>query len=383
MLTAELIDDVAGLEPWTEAWDELAVELSQPCSSPKWMLPWWKHARTGHAELRTVVVREGDSLVGLAPYFVQIGRYGLAEYRVLSAGAAHRIGPLAKPGREREVADAIASTIAAARPRPASFIFEGISEDSEWPALVRDAWPGSLGTRMRTGVTLEAPTLDMTVDADYEAWFSSRSSNFRQQMRRKGRQMEGRGGRIRMATTQEEASADLEAMFVFHRDRWAERGLAGSLKHGTEDQMREAVSLLLPEQRARLWTIECEGKPVCIQYFTVAGGELTYWGGGFDPTWDDLQPGQLAILAAVEDAFGRGEKRIDFGGGDQRYKGRFANGDSPLAWTTIFPRNARYPVTRAQLLPKQAKFAARGLARRLPEPMQDRLKRLRTRAAHG
>ena len=376
MLTAELIDDPAGLEPWTEAWDRLAVELSQPCSSPKWMLPWWKHAVSGQAELRSVVVREGDELVGLAPYFVQIGNYGLAEYRVLSAGAAHRIGPLAKPGREREVAEAIATTIAAARPRPSSFIFEGIDDDSAWPSLVREAWPGALGSHIRTGVKLEAPTLDLTVDADYEAWFSSRSSNFRQQMRRKGRQMDGRGGRIRMATTEEEARGDMEAMFVFHRERWAERGLEGSLKHGTEDQMREAILLLLPEQRARLWTIEADGKPVCIQYFTVAGGELTYWGGGFDPEWEDLQPGQLAILAAVEDAFGRGEKRIDFGGGDQRYKGRFANGDHPLAWTTIFPRNQRYPLTRAQLLPKQLKFAARGLARRLPEDTQERIKRL-------
>src|SRR5437763_2128442 len=107
MLTADLVDDPAGLEPWRSAWDELAVELAQPCSSPEWMLPWWRHAVPGVAELRTVVVREGDSLVGIAPYFAQIGKLGLAEYRVMSAGAAHRIGPLAKPGREAEVAAAL------------------------------------------------------------------------------------------------------------------------------------------------------------------------------------------------------------------------------------------------------------------------------------
>jgi len=375
MLTAELIDDPAGLEPWVSAWDELAVELSQPCSSPYWMLPWWRHCRTGQAELRTVVVRDGDALVGLAPYFVQIGRAGLAEYRVLSAGAAHRIGPLARPGREREVASSIASAIASARPLPSSFIFEGIDQDSAWPGLIRDAWPGAFGSSLYTGVVLEAPTLDLT-DPDFDTWFNGRSSNFRQQMRRKGRQMEQRGGQIRMARSEEEASRDLEAMFVYHRERWAEKGDVGSLKQGTEDQLREAVMALLPSERARLWTIEADGRPVCVQHFTVAGGELTYWGGGFDPDWDDLQPGQLAILEAVRDSFARGEKRIDFGGGDQRYKGRFANGDHPLAWTTIYPRNRRYPVTRAQLMPKQARFAARGLVRRLPSEHQERLKRL-------
>jgi CelD/BcsL family acetyltransferase involved in cellulose biosynthesis len=375
MLSAELIDDPAGLEPWVDAWDELAVELAQPCSSPHWMLPWWRHSVTGRAELRSVVVRDGDSLVGLAPYFVQLGKAGLAEYRVLSAGAAHRIGPLARPAREREVAEAIASTMASARPSPSSFIFEGIDQGSAWPSLVRDAWPGGLGSHMRTGVVLEAPTLTLS-DPDFDTWFAGRSSNFRQQMRRKGRQLEQRGGRIRLAVSQEEASRDLEAMFAQHRQRWEEKGEEGSIKQGTEDQMREAVSRLLPLERARLWTIEAEGKPVCVQYFTVAGGELTYWGGGFDPEWEEFQPAQQAILAAVQDAFARGERRIDFGGGSQRYKGRFANGDNPIAWVTIFPRNRRYVVTRAQLFPKHARFAARGLARRLPPERQEQLKRL-------
>jgi CelD/BcsL family acetyltransferase involved in cellulose biosynthesis len=380
MLSAELIDDVAGLEPWVEAWDRLAVELAQPCGSPHWMLPWWRHAVQGRAELRSVVVRESDELVGLAPYFVQLGSHGLAEYRVLSAGAAHRIGPLAKPGREQEVAEAIAETIAGARPQPSSFIFEGVDAESRWPSLVRDVWPGALGSRLRTTVVMEAPTLTLS-DPDFDTWFASRSSNFRQQMRRKGRQAEGRGGQVRMARSEEEASRDLEAMFAYHRDRWAERGLEGSLKPGIEEQMREAVARLLPLERARLWTIEADGKPVCIQYFTVAGGELTYWGGGFDPEWEDFQPAQLAILEAVKDAFARGERRVDFGGGDQRYKGRFANGDDPIAWTTIFPRNRRYPITRAQLLPKQARFAVRGLARRLPDDTQERIKRVMRRGA--
>ena len=374
MLTAELIDDPSGLEPWVGAWDQLAVELSSPCSSPHWMLPWWRHAVTGRAELRSVVVREGDSLVGLAPYFVQLGRAGLAEYRVLSAGAAHRIGPLAKPGREREVAEAIASAMASARPSPSSFIFEGINQGSAWPSLVRDAWPGGFGSHLRTGVVMEAPTLTLT-EPDFDTWFAGRSSNFRQQMRRKGRQMEQRGGRIRMATTQEEASRDLEAMFVQHRERWEERGEPGLDQEGNRGPHARGRSRLLPMERARLWTIEADGKPVCVQYFTVAGGELTYWGGGFDPEWEDLQPAQQVILAAVEDAFARGEHRIDFGGGNQRYKGRFANGDDPIAWISI-SATAATRLRAAQLLPKQMRFAARGPARRLPEEHQERLKRL-------
>ena len=356
MLTADLIDDPAGLEPWSEAWDRLAVELSQPCSSPKWMLPWWRHAVPGHAELRTVVVRDGDELVGLAPYFVQLGPLGLAEYRVLSAGAAHRIGPLAKPGREGEVAGLVAETTAAASPQPSSFIFEGINASSDWPQRIRGAWPGALGSRIYTQVTMEAPTLNLD-DPDFDTWFGWASSNFRQQMRRKGRQMADRGGRSH-GSHPEQASADLEAMFVYHRDRWEKRGEQGSIKHGTEDHLREAVSLLLPDERARLWTIEADGKPVCVpQYFTVAGGELTYWGGGFDPDCgDDLQPAQLTILAAVENAFERGDRRVDFGGGEQRLQGAV--------------RNQRRPPDRLDHdLPPQQRYATRSRCAQ-PSPIE-------------
>jgi CelD/BcsL family acetyltransferase involved in cellulose biosynthesis len=131
-----------------------------------------------------------------------------------------------------------------------------------------------------------------------------------------------------------------------------------------------------PAGRFRLWRIEVDGEPVCVQLFLVAGGQLTYWGGGFDPAWGDVQPAQLSILAAVEDAFARGERRIDFGGGDQRYKWRFADRDEPVAWVSLFPRNRRYLLTRLQLLPKESRQTARGLARRMPERWQERLRRL-------
>lgn len=380
MLTADLIDDPAGLEPWRAAWDRLAVEAGEPCSAPAWMIPWWRHAVPGRGELRTVVVREGEQLVGIAPYYVQLGSLGLAEYRVLSAGEAHRVGPLAAQGREEEVAGLIAETMAAARPRPSSFLFEGLDESSRWAELVARAWPGSLPAKLRTAFQMEAPTLKLT-GTDYDSWFSSRSSNFRQQMRRKGRQAEGRGGAISLVRTQEEADRALEAMFRLHRARWSSRGLEGSLKDGTEEHLREVVAELLPLERARLWMIEADGEPVCVQFFIVAGGELNYWGGGFEPSWDDLQPGQLAINAAVRDAFERGERRVDFGGGALRYKWRFSNGDDPVVWRGVFPRNLRYPLTRAQLLPKRARHAVRTVAREhLPESALDQLRRLRGRA---
>ncbi len=375
MSSVELIEQEAALERWRAGWDRLAVACGQPYCAPGWMLAWWRNAVGGTAALRTVVVHEGEELVGIAPYFAQIGRAGLAEYRIMGAGGAHRIGPLASPGREPEVARAVAEALAAATPRPSSFLLEGADRASPWPELVRAAWPGPLRPRRAIGHVMSAPTLALE-GMDYEEWFASRSSNFRQQMRRKGRQLVARGGNIRLAASAAEQAGDLEAMVRLHHLRWAGKGGSGVLTPRVEAALREAAPALLDGQRLRLWSIEVAGEPICVQLFVAAGGELAYWGGGFDPAWEDLQPAQQAILAAVRDSFERGERRIDLGGGDQRYKRRFADRDEPIAWISLFPRNRRYPLTRMQLLPGESRQSARALARRLSPERQERLKRL-------
>jgi CelD/BcsL family acetyltransferase involved in cellulose biosynthesis len=374
--SAELIEDLNALERHSAGWDRLAVELGHPYCSPAWMLAWWRHAVHGRAVLRTVVVHEGEELIGLAPYFAQMGRAGLAEYRIIGGGGAHRLAPLARPGREAEVAAAIAQTLAGATPRPSSFLLEGIDDASSWPQLVRAAWPGALRPSRHVGYTLTAPTLSLE-GLDYERWFAARSSNFRQQMRRKGRRMAARGGHLRMAASSDELERDIEAMVRLHHMRWSERGGSGVMNAGVEAALREAIPRMAAGERARLWTIEADGEPVCVQLFLAAGGRLAYWGGGFDPAWEDVHPAQLAILAAVRDAFSRDERTIDFGGGDQPYKWRFADRDEPVTWVSLFPRNRRYPLTRLQLLPKESRQRMRALARRLPESLQERLRRTR------
>ena len=47
---------------------------------------------------------------------------------------------------------------------------------------------------------------------------------------------------------------------------------------------------------------------------------------------------------------------------------------------TQFPRERRYLLTRAQLMPKQTRYAVRELARRLPAERQEQLKRLLRRS---
>ena len=101
-------------------------------------------ARPQRAQLRVVLVLDGDELVGVAPYFAGRERTGRIDYRLLASGFSHPLDILAAAGREADVATAVAAALARARPRPSLVTFEGLSVGSSWPAEFRSHWPGRL-----------------------------------------------------------------------------------------------------------------------------------------------------------------------------------------------------------------------------------------------
>src|SRR5919107_2433683 len=113
--------------------------------------------------------------------------------------------------------------------------------------------------------------------------------------------------------------------------------------------LREAAPTLLDGGHLRLVVIEVDGRPITAQVFLGAGGEVTWWLGGFDEAWRSCQPSHQALLHAIADAFGRGDRRFDLGSGGQRYKYSFADGEDRLVWAHVLPPGAGAFVRRAPL----------------------------------
>ena len=117
MLISELITSLPALAAVEAEWDGLAIVCALPLMAPALILAWWRHLAPPGAQPRAVVVRDGDQLVGLAPFFVEPdARRGRVDYRL--PGIEVRLAPLAVPGREWEVAAAIGRELASARPLP-------------------------------------------------------------------------------------------------------------------------------------------------------------------------------------------------------------------------------------------------------------------------
>jgi CelD/BcsL family acetyltransferase involved in cellulose biosynthesis len=379
VLETELIDDPAALEALAPAWDALAVANRQPLAAPAWMLGIWRHLPPQNGLLRAVVVRDGDELVGIAPCFANCGRRARVDYSLLS-GAMPRVSPLAVPGREWEVAEALAGALAQADPLPDVIALESAPLASHWPLALREGWPGRVRPTARQYFVQPSLTTVLSGDS-FDDWLATKSSNFRGQIRRARRQFEAAGGSVRLSTPAT-LRDDLAAFMRLHASRWD--GLGESAIVARAEGWAALYEQIGREQldggRLRLVLLEIDGEPISAQTFAAAGGEAIHLNGGWDERHAKLKPSLLGILAGLEDALVRGDERLDLGPGDQPYKARIADGNDPVAWTMLVVPRPRMALTLARVAPTLARIAVRDAAKRaLSDEQTDRLRELRGR----
>jgi CelD/BcsL family acetyltransferase involved in cellulose biosynthesis len=357
-LRVEVVTEPADLAPYLEGWDALAVACRKPFCAPAWMLAWWEEERSGDARLRVTLVLDGERVVAVAPFFAQIA-YGLNELRLLGAGFSHRIGVVAEPGREEDVARVLAPALAAIDPTPASIVFEGIDARDTWPELLAAAWAGR-PPRLRTDATMDAPVVEM--GDSYEAWFEALPRKFRKESRRYARRLEEKGVSTRIAHD----PGATAALMRLHEARWEERG--GSDVSSTAARVIDrAAASLGTEGRLQVVMLETEDGPISAELVLRAGDLAAFWAGGFDPAWSRHAPGMQTMLAALRSMSEEGVAAADLGGGSHAYKRRLANESLPIEWRTLFPRGPRYLLIRLRLAPKHLRQLARRIKHRVAE----------------
>lgn len=395
MLASELITDLSDLDAIEEEWDELAVASRLPLMAPACILAWWRHMAPAGAQLRAIAAREDGRLVGFAPFFVDPhGGWGRVDYRLPGIQLAARLAPLAAPGRESVVAEAIAGELCRCEPRPDLIALEGMPGSYDWASPLRAHWPRRPRPLAWRYEAQSCPTVSLGAGT-YDAWLAAKSSNFRSQMRRQRRQFEAAGGTTRLSTL-ETLKADVEVFMHLHASRWEDRGRSSfvSLGERIPATLNELGGMLLARgDRFRLHLLEIDGEPISAQLFLEAGGHVLYVNGGWDERFARLKPAMLTILLAIEHAFSQGDSVFDLGTVDQPYKQRFADGDEPVTWTVVLPTRNRTVLTCLSVAPTIGRSSLRNAllkrmsitqvnrARAIRERTRNALPRLRARRA--
>jgi CelD/BcsL family acetyltransferase involved in cellulose biosynthesis len=364
-LAVQVFNDESSVKAVEGEWDEMAVAAGRAYCAPAWMLAWWRRARPEGAALRVLAAMDGDRLVGIAPLWALSGEARRSRYEVLAARLSAPAGPLALPGREREVAEALAAALRELSPRPVSIELEDLIEPTPWAELLARAWPGAGAALVRGAVT---PVPVVAFGEDYETWFAAKSSKLRQESRRMRRRLEDAGGEFSLVGG-DGLDRALQAFERFHRVRW-EAGGSDALVAGMHEMFGDAAAALVPEGRLRIFVVEAGGEVIAVNIVSAAGGVASGWNSGFDQAWGKHSPSLVLTLHALADAAGRGEGRMSLGPGAKAYKRRLADGEEPVRTIVVVPRGIAHPVVRLRLAPGQARrwaatHAPEGLRRRL------------------
>jgi CelD/BcsL family acetyltransferase involved in cellulose biosynthesis len=379
VLEAELIVDPAKLHELSPEWEELVEAAGPPMAHPAWMLAWLEHLAPSDTLARVVAIRERKRLVGVAPFFADCTRRGRVDYRLFGSSGT-RVSPISRAGREWETAAAIMRVLAHADPRPDAIALEGAPVASLWPVALREGWPGRARPVMRQYFVQGAPTVSLGAES-FEAWLAGKSSSFRRETRLHRRQLHAAGGAWRMST-QQTLKQDIATFMRLHTMRWEGHGHSSLVAYGERmTAMLQAVGQAHTDGgHIRVGIVEIDGEPIAAQLCAAAGGEVLFINGGWDERFAKLSPAMLAELAALEDAFERGERRGDLGPGEQHAKRRVADGSDPLAWTILLLPGRKLPLAYAQTVPMLVGRRARATAKRvLDEEQANRMRRLRGR----
>jgi CelD/BcsL family acetyltransferase involved in cellulose biosynthesis len=226
------------------------------------------------------------------------------------------VGPIRVPGDDAQAAAALAQAVATAPGRHILFVGEGFPGHEHWETVLRGA------SHDRDS----SPVLDIS-GASWDEYLATRSSNFRQQVRRRERRLyERHDVTLRLADARSLAS-DMETLFALHADRWRDGGSTAFCGR-RKDFHREFAKLALARGWLRLWILELDGAPAAAWYGFRYGDAEWFYQSGRDPALDAESVGFVLMAHTIRAAVEDGMSKYRFLLGHEPYKGRFASGDN-------------------------------------------------------
>ena len=333
------LERTSSLDAARDHWGRLAEHSTNVFATWEWASAWWRHFGRGRQPLVTSCHTANGETFALLPLYVW-QKPGLRVARLIGHGPADELGPLCAPEDRPAVATALRRLLEEVR----ADIFLGEE------LLRSEAWSRHLGATVRG--TSSSPALPLRWGS-WDEFLAARSSNFRQQVRRRERALGERGIRFRLCEDRDRLERDLDILFALHRDRWV----------GGESEFtrlaafhRDFAASAFERGWLRLWFLEVDGTDVAAWYGLRFRGVESYYQAGRDPAWDRFAVGFVLLVHSIREAIADGMEEYRLGRGAEQYKSRFTGYDAELE-TLVLARGlkGRLAVAAAEAVPRRTR----------------------------
>jgi CelD/BcsL family acetyltransferase involved in cellulose biosynthesis len=323
-------------------WSMLAERTRNVFATWEWISTWWHHFGRDR-ELLVTTCRSGPELMAILPLYVWSAR-PVRVLRFLGHGPSDELGPIDAAADQPSVAGAFRAALA----------------QLDWDILLGEQLAAGKrwGTRLNARpVSREGNPVLRFGEGGWEGFLATRSSNFREQVRRRPRRLAREHHvRYRLVDGSRDLQEELDVLFHLHTLRWQGRSpfLTDALFH------RSFAATAFQRGWLRLWFLEIDGRPAAALYgFRFAGTE-SYYQAGRDPSWDGYAPGFVLLAHAIRRAAEDGMSEYRLLRGGESYKYRFANMDAGVETIAL----SRGPVTGAAVRFLPTTLTARRVLRR-------------------
>jgi CelD/BcsL family acetyltransferase involved in cellulose biosynthesis len=337
------LERTAALGPLREVWSSLAAETRNVFSTWEWASTWWQHFGGGRDVDVAAIPGHGADPIALLPIYRRRVPF-CTILRFIGHGPADELGPVAAPEHRSEAIASLRRLLD--MERSAVFVGDRLAEGTAH---------GLLGAHR---IAL-APTPVLRFETrEWDAYLASRSSNFRQVLRRKERRLLKDGATYRL-TDPDSLHRDLDTLFALHRERW-EPLRTGFVEH--ERFHRDFAAVASERGWLRLWILEVGRQPAAAWLGFRFGSVESYYQAGRARRFDSLSPGLVLLAHTVREAQADDIAEYRFLRGDESFKRRFTD-DEPAVETVAATRG---PLAAAALsLALRARNALPGLSKHL------------------
>lgn len=287
------------------------IDAPVPFVTPAWQRVWLKHFQ-GERRLRVLTARDGERLIGVAPFLCEgeraelVGHYSICDYMDVVITPGSEVSCLASV--LRQLAADGTTTVELRGLRAAGTTLEAAK-----------AAGAETGYRAEQAEEALSPCIELP--GTWDEYLGTLSKKDRHELRRKLRRLEGAGGEVelRVVTGPAAAAELLDTLFQLmrvsshHKEEFLQRA-------GMEAFFREMVPTMAAEGMLRFYVLTFDGQPVASVLNFDLGGQLYMYNSGYDPAYSRYAVGLMSKAMLVKDAIAYGRTCVDFLRGDESYK---------------------------------------------------------------
>jgi len=292
---------------------------------PFWLEVWWREFGLG-ATLYSCVVRQGDSVIGIAPL-------------VLRGTDARLIG-------SNDVCDCLDFVVAPGKERAFfKIILDDLSRQGITRLLLSPLRPDStvlthlVNVAMDDGYKVTSQPVDIFFELNlpptWEDYLGMLNRKQRHEVRRKLRRLQEAGLAVyRTIESADDAAAAVPLFFELFRQSTSEKKAFMTTK--MEAFFASLIEATARANLLRMGILDLDATPVAVVVCFDYDGTVYLYNNGYDPDYRSLSVGLISKILSIKDSIERGRRTYDFLKGGEAYKYRLGGKEVPLYKCQIF-----------------------------------------------